>query len=331
MRRRALIGAIGGAALLAGLAARAAAQGSRVKGGPVMIGVLSPFTRDLTERWHRAFEQGLREHGWIDGANARLEYRHADGRTDRLPALVVELIQLKPDVLVAAVTTDAVAAATATKEIPIVMASAGDPLGTGVIASLNRPGGNVTGLTQIATDLTAKRLQLLKEVAPGFTRAAVFWYLQTAISQLAWQEIQDPARELGVELHSLEVRSSDALDAAFAAAVEAKADALLNFPGALFDATRQIVDFAAKHRLPSMFHLPDFVHAGGLMAYGADRGDLFRRAATYVDQILKGAHPRDLPVEQPTKFGLVLNLRTAKALGLMIPQSVLARADEVIE
>ena len=332
MRRRELI--LGLSPLVAlRLFAPGAAQGARAAGNaPAVIGLLAPFTRADTELWHRAFRQGLHDLGWVEGRNVRFEYRYADGQVDRLPELVAELINLKVDVIVTSVTPDALAAAKATKTIPIVMAATGDPVATGLIASLARPGGNVTGLTQIQTDLSAKRLQLLKEIAPGISRIAALWNSQDAISVLAWQEIQRAARQLAVELHSLEVRSSDELTAAFASVADAHDDALMVLPSPIFVVNEQrIADFAAKHRLPSMFHLREFVQAGGLLAYGPDRADLFRRAATYVDKILKGANPSDLPVEQATKFQLFINLKTAQALGLTVPPLLLATADEVIE
>jgi putative ABC transport system substrate-binding protein len=213
------------------------------------------------------------------------------------------------------------------------MASHGDPLATGLIASLARPGGNVTGLTQMSTDLAAKRLQLLQEVAPGMSRVAVLWNPESGTSVPAWHEIQGPARQMGIELHSLEVRRGVDFDAAFASVIEADDHAVMVLPsGPVFVVNQQrIADFAAKHRLPLMVHSPESVRAGGLLAYGPDRADLFRRAATYVDKILKGAKPADLPVQQPTKFELVINLKTAAALGLTVPQALLARADEVIE
>jgi putative ABC transport system substrate-binding protein len=212
------------------------------------------------------------------------------------------------------------------------MASPGDPVAIGLIASLARPGGNVTGLTQLATDLAAKRLQLLKEMAPRTTRVAVLRDPKDPVANLIWHEMQEPSRQLGITLHSLEVGSSSALDAAFARVIEARDDALLPLPTPIFVVNeRRIADFALKHRLPSMYHLPEFVQVGGLSSYGPDRADLFRRAATYVDKILKGVNPAELPVEQASKFFLALNLKTAKALGLTVPQSILARADEVIE
>jgi putative tryptophan/tyrosine transport system substrate-binding protein len=331
MRRRDLIAMLGAAAF-SPVPGRAAAQGPHAKSSPVVIGMLSPFTRAQTEPWHQAFRKGLHDLGWVEGGNVRFEYRYSDGHDERLPELVADLLKRKPDVIMAAVTTDALPAAKATKTIPIVIAAPGDPVATGLIASLARPGGNVTGLTQMATDLAAKRLQLLKELAPGISRVAVLWYPPGAVSSFAWREIQQPARQMGLALHSLEVRNSNEFDAAFASAVDARDDALVAMPGAIFVVNQQrIVEFAAKHRLPSMFHLPEFAQAGGLMSYGPDRADLFRRAASYVDKILKGADPADLPVQQATKFQLVINLKTAQTLDLAVPQSILARADEVIE
>jgi len=305
--------------------------GAQQKAIPV-IGLLSPFTPPDAEPWHRAFRQGLGDLGWVAGANLKVEYRYSNGQNERLPELVAELIKLKVDLIVVAITTDANAAAKATKTIPIVMASAGDPIGTGLIASLAQPGGNVTGLTQMSTDLAAKRLQLLQEVAPSMSRVAVLWNPESGTRVLAWHEIQGPARQLGIELHSLELRPGADFDAAFASVIEANDHAVMVLPsGPVFVVNQQrIADFAANHRLPLM-DLPESVRAGGLLAYGPDRADLFRRAATYVDKILKGAKPADLSVQQPTKFQLVINLKTAKALGLTVPQSILQRADEVIE
>ena len=305
--------------------------GAQQKAMPV-IGLLSPLTSADTEPWHRAFRQGLGDLGWVAGANLKLEYRYSNGQNERLPELVAELIKLKVDLIVVAITTDANAAAKATKTIPIVMASTGDPIGTGLIASLAQPGGNVTGLTQMSTDLAAMRLQLLQEVAPSMSRVAVLWNPESGTGVLAWQEIQGPARQLGIELHSLEVRPGGDFDAAFASVIEANDHAVMVLPsGPVFVVNQQrIADFAAKHRLPLM-DLPESVRAGGLLAYGPDRADLFRRAATYVDKILQGAKPADLPVQQPTIFDLVVNLKTAKALGLTVPPLILARADEVIE
>jgi putative ABC transport system substrate-binding protein len=327
MRRRDAIAATAGAAVAWPLRG-----GSQERGRLPRLGLLSPFSRSDTAQWHKAFRQGLRDLGWIEGTSVAIDYRYGDGRTERLDALVAELLVLPVDIIVVAVTPDALAARNATTQVPIVMASAGDPVAAGLVASLARPGGNVTGLSQMAADLVGKRLELLRAVAPRIDRVAVLWNPRDKISTLSWQEIQRPARQLGVALQSLEVRGPDDFDPAFAAAVGADADAVIALPAPLFVANEQrIAEFAASRRLPSAFHLPEFVRFGGLLSYGPDRSDLFRRAATYVDQILKGAKPGELPIQQPTKFELVVNLKTAGLLGLPIPESILAAADEVIE
>ena len=296
------------------------------------IGILSPFSRTDSETWHRAFRQGLRELGWIEGENVKIEYRYAEGRSERLPELVADLISHKVELIVVAVTPDALAAAKATKTIPIVMASAGDPVAAGLIQNLARPGGNITGLSQMSTDLAAKRLELLKEVVPSLSSVGVLWNPRDAISALTWEEIQIPARRIKIALHSLEVEDASEFDGAFAKATAAKVGAIYALPAPIFVNNEKLVaGFATNSRLPSVFHLPEFVHLGGLMSYGPDRVELFRRAATYVDKILKGANPGDLPVEQPTKFELVINLKTARAIGLTVPATLLASADEVIE
>ncbi len=296
------------------------------------IGLLSPFSPSDTALWHQAFRQGLRDLGWVEGKNISIEYRYSEGRADRLPDLAADLVRLKVDIIVAAVTTDALAAKNATRAIPIVMASAGDPVASGLVESLARPGGNITGLSQIAPELVGKRLELLKEIAPTLSRVAVLWNPQNPGSTLNWKELQLPARALGVQLQSLEVRSPNDFVNAFKDATRARAGALAIMPDSVFVTNlKRIADLAAKSRLPSIFHLREFADSGGLVAYGPDRSDMFRRAASYVDKILKGAKPADLPVEQPTKFELVINLKTAKALGLRIPPSVLVRADQVIE
>ena len=329
MQRRDFITLLGGAAVGWPLVAR----GQQLAGkGPREIGILSPFSRSDSAPWHLAFRQGLRELGWVEGENIGIEYRYAEGKSERLPELVADLINHKVEIIVVSVTPDALAAAKATKTIPIVMASAGDPIATGLIQNLARPGGNITGLSQMSTDLAAKRLELLKEVVPDLTSVGVLWNPRDAISTLTWQEIQLSARRINIQLHSLEVKDAAEFDSAFTKATGAKVGAVYALPAPIFvDNEKRIAEFAAKSRLPSVFHLPEFVHLGGLMSYGPDRVDLFRRAATYVDKILKGANPGDLPVEQPTKFELVINLRTAKALGLTVPPALLARADEVIE
>jgi putative ABC transport system substrate-binding protein len=296
------------------------------------IGLLSSFSSSVTAHWHKAFLQGLRELGWVEGKNVGIEYRYAEGRSERLPDLAADLVRLKTDIIVAAITPEALAAKNATKTIPIVVASMGDPVELGLVESLAHPGGNITGLTNIPAEQVGKRLELLKEIIPKLSRVAVLWDPRNQTSALAWKEIQLPARRLGVQLHSLELRSPNDFDKAFEAATKARADALAIMPGLSFVANlKRIADFAVKSRLPSLYHLREFAEAGGLVAYGADRTDLFRRAATYVDKILKGAKPADLPVQLPTKFELVINLKTAKQLGLTIPRSVLLRTDEVIQ
>ena len=295
------------------------------------IGFLSPVSPSATALWHQAFRQGLRDLGWVEGKNISIEYRYAEGRSDRLPDLAADLVRLKLDIIVVSSGTDALAAKNATRAIPIVMASAGDPVAIGLVESLARPGGNITGLSQIAPELAGKRLELLKEIVPKLSRVAVLWNPQGRTSTVSWKEIQLPARELGVKLHSLEVRSVNDFDKTFEDATRAGAGALVIMPDPLFVTNlKRIADFAATSRLPSISHLTEFVDSGGLVAYGPDRSDMFRRAAAYVDKILKGTKPADLPVEQPTKFEFVINLKTAKQIGLTIPPNVLVRADRVI-
>jgi putative ABC transport system substrate-binding protein len=279
-----------------------------------------------------AFRQGLRDLGYTEGKNIVIEYRYADGKRDRLPELASELVRLKVDVIVALSTLAALPAKKATPAIPIVMTS-GDPVGTGLVASLARPGGNVTGLTAFSTDLVGKRLELLKQAVPSLVRVAVLWDSEGPSKRLEFKEAEAIAPALGLQLQSLEVRSPHPnLEGAFGAASRGRAQGLVVLNNPLTLTYRaQIAGMAVSNRLPSMVDGRDYAEAGGLMSYGADVSDLFRRAATFVDKILKGAKPGDLPVEQPTKFELVVNLKTAKALGLTIPPAVLARADEVIE
>src|SRR6266705_2081437 len=326
MRRRDLIKGIAGSTLSWPLAA--VAQIAKVR----QIGLLSPFTRSDAAPWNQALLKGLRDLGCIDGKNIAFEYRYSEGNNDRLPELIADLVRLKVDIIVTSVTNDALAAKNATREIPIVMVAAGDPVATGIVASLARPGGNITGLSQMNPELIGKRLELLKEIVPELSSVAVLWNPEDPISILGWQEIQLPARKLAVEAHSLKVRSPGDLDKAFDEAARTRVGALVIMPNPVFVTNlKRIADFAAQSRLPSIFHLREFAEAGGLVSYGVDRSDLFRRAATYADKILKGANPADLPIEQPTKFELVINLKTAKALGLGVPPSLLARADEVIQ
>jgi putative ABC transport system substrate-binding protein len=296
------------------------------------VGLLSPFSASDTAAWHRAFLRGLAELGWIDGKNITIEYRYAEGRNDRLPALIADLLRLKVDVIVTSVTNDTLAAKNATTDIPIVMAAAGDPVATGIIQSLARPGGNVTGLSQMNPELNGKRLELLRQIAPNVSSVAVLLNSDDPISALGWKEFQLSAQKTGVDIRSSDVHNTHDLDKALRDAASARVSALAIMPNPVFVVNlKRIADFALDNRLPSFFHLREFTDVGGLMSYGVDRNDLFRRAATYVDKILKGAHPADLPIEQPTKFELVINLKTARALGLTAPPSLLAIADDVIE
>jgi putative ABC transport system substrate-binding protein len=277
------------------------------------------------------FRRGLRDLGYVEGKTIVIEYRYAEGKRDRLPELASELVRLQVDVIVALSTLAALPAKRPTAAIPIVMTS-GDPVGTGLVASLARPGGNVTGLTAFSPDLVGKRLELLKQAVPPLVRVAVLWDSEGPSKRLEFKEAQATAPALGLQLQSLEVRAPQPdLEGAFGAASRGRAQGLLvlNNPLAL-TYRAQIAGMALSHRLPSMFDGRDYAEAGALMAYGANVGDLFRRAATYVDKILKGAKPADLPVEQPTRLELIINLKTAKALGFTIPETVLARADEVI-
>ena len=297
------------------------------------IGFLVPSTPAASSHLLDTLRQGLRELGYVEGKNFILERRYAEGRVERLPDLAAELVRLKVDMIVTATTPAVQAAKQATSTIPIVMANSFDPVGTGLVASLARPGGNITGLSTLHQELTGKLLQLLKEAVPGVSRVAFLGSQDVPYSALAFKEAQVAARALGLELQFVDLRSPAEFDSAFSTMTKERAGALIvpvTIP-LLFASRKQIVDLAVKHRLPGMYYLKEFVDAGGLMAYGPSNPDLFRRAATYVDKILKGAKPADLPVEQPTKFELVINLKTAKALGLTIPQSVLIRADQVIQ
>jgi putative tryptophan/tyrosine transport system substrate-binding protein len=304
----------------------------RPSGEKPRIGFLSPVLSNAPTTAHRnfeAFRQGLRELGYIEGQHLTLEYREAP--PDRLAERAAELVRLPVDVLVTWSTPAIQAAQQATTTIPIVMGASGDPIQTGFVAGLARPGGNITGLTILSAELTAKRLELLTQLVPGLARVAVLWNPANPAMVLEWQEAQAAARRLGVQVQSLEIRSSDEIAGAFAAAAREHAQALYFTAESLFSIhLPQILDFAARIRLPTSFHRRGFVAAGGLMSYAADGADRYRRVAVYVDKILKGAKPGDLPVEQPMKFELVINLKTAKALGLTIPPSILFQADEVI-
>jgi ABC-type uncharacterized transport system substrate-binding protein len=298
------------------------------------VGYLNPgFSSDpVRQRRLEALRQGLRELGYVEGQNIALEPRWAEGKYDRYAVLAADLVRSKVDVIVAWSGQATKAAQEATRTIPIVMSLVNDPVGSGLVASLARPGGNVTGTTVMAPDVVGKRLELLKEVVPKVSRVAVLQHPDNPASAPMLREVEARARALGVRLQILGVRNPAEIDSAFAAMTRERAGALMSLSDAIFDTQqRQILELAAKRRLPAIFGNRQYAEAGGLAAYGADFLDLERRAATYVDKILKGAKPADLPVEQPTKFELVLNLRTAKALGLTFPSSMLVRADFVIE
>jgi putative ABC transport system substrate-binding protein len=297
------------------------------------IGYLGPNTPAVGADLLEAFRQGLRELGYVEGKTFVLEARWGEGRFERLPELARELVGLKVDVIVT--TTDVAIAAVKreTQTIPIVMAFSTDPVATGFVASLARPGGNVTGLSGMTPELSGKRLELLREVVPGLSRVALIWNPDIRGAVLDYNQMEGAARSLRVQLQSVEVPRAEDFDRAFSAITKERAQALI-MPAAdpvAFANRGQIASFALKNRLPSMYGAKDYVDAGGLMSYGPSLSDMRRRAATYVDKILKGAKPADLPVEQPTKFELVINLKTAQQIGVTIPPNVLARADQVIK
>ncbi len=286
-----------------------------------------------SETRYRGFLQGLRELGYREGENIAVEFRSADGSFERLSDLADELVRLHVDVIVAGSREGAKAAQRAASTIPIVMANAGDPVGLGLVASLARPGGNITGLSSMSAELSGKRLELLKEVVPGLRRLGVLWDQDAPHNVVALKELKAAAESVKVDVRSLPVRPPvPEITKAFGIAKNWRADALISLDNALLFSNRtRIIALAARYRLPAVYGYREFPEAGGLLAYGPSRYDLYRRAATYVDKILKGAKPADLPVEQPTRFELVVNLKTAKALSLTIPQTVLIRADQVIQ
>jgi putative ABC transport system substrate-binding protein len=327
MERRRFIEVIAGGLLVAPLAAEAQ-QAAKVP----RIGWLggSAAANPLQE----AFRQGLRDLGYVEGRNVVIEYRDSEGKPERLPALAAELVALKVDVIVTGSTPATVAAKQATKTIPIVFTGTADPVGSGLVTSLAQPGGNVTGLSNLSQELVGKRLEQLTQAVPGVSRVAVLWHPGTLGDRTEKEMLKAAdaaARALGVGLQFVEARGPADFDRAFSDMTRARAGALTVLPSSMFSRERRrLVDLAAKHRLPAVFPFREFADAGGLMSYGPNLADLLRRAATYVDKILKAAKPGDLPVEQPQKFELVINLKTATALGLTIPPSVLGRADEVI-
>ena len=329
MERRTFMAMLAGSIVVVPLAAEVQ-QAAKI----ARIGFLS-LNMAPNRHLHEAFRQGLRDLGYVDGRNVVIEIRDAEGKPERLPALAAELVALKVDVIVTGGgTPPALAAKQATKTIPIVFASAADPVTDGLVTSLARPGGNVTWSSNLNPELVGKCLEQLTQAVPTVSRVAVLWppgFMDERTDKDMLKAADVAARALGVRLQVVEARGPTDVDSAFSKMTRARAGALTVLPSAmLFTERRRLVDLAAKNRLPAVYLQREFVEAGGLMAYGPSLADLFRRAATYVDKILKGAKPGALPVEQPTKFELVINLKTAKGLGLTIPQSVLGRADEVI-
>ena len=296
------------------------------------IGFLNALFPTTNPARIEAFRQGLRDVGYVEGKNIIIEYRYAERKVDRLPALAAELVRLKVDAIVTSATQETHAAKEATNTIPIVMINEGDPVKTGFVASLARPGGNITGLSTLSPELSGKRLELLKEIVPKLSRVAVLGSSTSPGNADSLRELETAAQELKIKLQYLDVLNPNDLETEFRAAGKGRADAIIVLSNSIFTSQRrQIIDLAAKSRLPASYARPEFVESGGLMTYGVSLINNSRRAASYVDKILKGANPADLPVEQPTKFELVINLKAAKQIGLTIPPNVLARADRVIK
>ena len=326
MQRREFITLLGGIAALP-MAAHAQQQRRVPK-----VGYLFSFTQAEGRHLWEACRQGLRDLGYVEGQSIILEPRWADGRHERLPALAADLVGRNVDVIVSAATPASLAAKAATSTIPIVIVAVGEPVKTGLVVSLARPGGNVTGLSLLTSDLSGKRLQLLLEILRNVSRVALLINPKNPISAIFLEETQDASRKLGIELQQLEARSPQEIERTFDRAASERSGALIVFDDpVLWSYRAQIVALAAAQKIPAMYGYKDFVDDGGLISYGPDRPDQYRRTATFVDKLLKGAKPADLPVEQPTKFELVINLKTAEALGLTVPPSLLATANEVIE
>ena len=326
MRRRKFIALLGGAAAVWPLAARAQQPGKLPT-----IGFLGANAASAQTQWTTAFVQRLRELGWIEGRTVSIEYRWAEGRSERYTEIAAEFVRLKVDIIATAGNEAAIAAKRVTSVIPIVFAVAGDPVGTGLVASLARPGGNVTGFSNQQTDLAGKRLELLREVVPGLRRLAIMANVGSPNTAKEMREVQATAKTLGLEVSTLEIRRAEDIAPAFEA-LKGRADALYVCGDPLVNTNRvRINTLALTARLSTIHNFREHVEAGGLMSYGPNFSDLFRRAAEVVDKILRGSKPADIPVQQPTKFDVVINLKTAKALGLTVSPQMLARADEVIE
>ncbi len=327
MRRRHFIALLGGA-----VAARPLATHAQQTAKIPRIGFMGNSTASLETNLVGPFRDGLRDLGYEEGRNIIIEYRWAGGKYERFPALVSELLALKVDIIVTAGTPAALAVKKATASVPVVMIAVGDPVGTGLIASLARPGGNMTGLSSVAPELEGKRLELLREIVPKLSRIAVFWNPLNPFHTTALEQASVATLALRIDMQPLQVSASEQLEGAFASILQQRPDALLILADRVFLHNRErMMDFASNNRLPSVNAYRELVEAGGLMSFGPSYEDMHRRAAGYVDMIIKGANPGDLPVQQPTKFTLVINLKAAKALGVTIPESFLVRADDVIE
>jgi len=327
MRRRMFLGVLAGGLVTAPVTAQA--EQAKV----VRIGLLDlAASESARNAWWKMFHDRLRELGYVEGQNVIFESRWGDGQPDRMPALAAELIKAKVELIVTAGSEAALAAKQATSSIPIVMATGADPVELGLVAGLARPGGNVTGVTSIQSELASKRLELLKQLMPRVARVGIMWDVDNRASTLIVRDAEHGAKSLGVVLHRAGIRDTREAEAAFLTLKRVRVEAVILVASPEFiGERRRFADLAITHRLPMVVGSREYAEAGGLLSYGTDYPDLFRRAATYVDKILKGAKPGGLPIEQPTKLELVINLKTAKALGLTIPPSLLARADQVIE
>lgn len=319
-------------AIIAGMLAPCGAGGQQPATVP-RVGILFAGTPTAAAQFNESFTQGLRERGYMEGRSIIVERRYASGSGDRINEIAVELVRTSVDVIVTSTDPTIAALKRQTQSIPIVMVAASDPVGTGFVASLARPGANITGMSWMGTETSAKRLELLREAVPQLSRVAVIWNPDIRGALLDFKQLEEPARSMGVQLQSIEVSRADDLARGFSAIIDARAEALMVLsPNPVTFANHgQLVSFAQRHRLPSIYGVHEYVAGGGLMAYGASVRAAYRRAAYFVDRILKGTRPGDLPVEQPTTFELVINAKTAKALGMTIPPSLLSRADRVID
>jgi len=308
------------------------ASHAQQRGHVPRLGYLGTSSASLESELLKAFREGLRDHGYVEGQNIVIEYRWAEGNYQRFPGLVADLVKLKVDLILTAGTPGAFAAKRATQTIPIVMAVSGDAVGTGLVSSLARPGGNLTGLTTMVPDLEGKRLEILREILPKLVTVGVLLNTSNPLTAIQWEQTKTGAKALGIQLQPIELQRPEDFKDAFARIARQRPDAITMVADRFQLAHRmQILDFVAKARVPAMYPYKDFVIAGGLVSYGPSYEDLFRRSASYVDKILRGAKPSDLPIEQPTKFELLVNLKTARTLGVPIPPSLLQRADHVFE